>query len=386
MNTKHLVAATLLALTAGLVLVPACSSSNTNTCAIGKEGCPCTTGGACDPGLLCLSAHCVLLEGGLPTTTGTATTTGTGTATGATTSTGSVTAGSGGAAGSVLTGAGGSTATGGATGSGGGTTTGGGPPPDAGPTSDLGKACAAPADCTGGLTCVRTSDSTWLNQGGPAHGYCSIACVNQATCAPRGGVCVDMSFLVTDPPNPWCLQACTFGGGSSTNAAARAAKCHGRTDVACVQGAATDAGLPPAFCEPICSQDSDCAGGRRCDPASSVCVSTTPTGAALGTKCTPTADTCAGACVPLTNASYCTQPCVIGPLSIPQCNHTAGALGAGGAHGLCGLSSATAESGDIGYCTQECETVADCSDRTDPGGTCDTSIKPAAGHGICSWP
>lgn len=386
MKTKHLVGTSLVALTLALVLVPACSSSNTNTCAIGKEGCPCTTGGACDPGLLCLSAHCVSLEGGLSGATGTATgTTGTTTGTGTTTTgAGSVTAGSGGAAGSGPPGTGGSTVTG----TGGATGSGGARPPDGGPpaTSDLGKACAATTDCTGGLTCVRTSDTTWLNQGGPAHGYCSIGCVNQTTCAPWGGVCVDMSFLITDPPNPWCLEACTFGGGSSTNATARAAKCHGRTDVACFQGSATDAGLPPAFCEPICSQDSDCAAGRRCDPASSVCVSTTPIGGALGTKCTTTADTCAGACVPLTNASYCTQPCVLGPLTIPQCNHTAGSLGAGGAHGLCGLSTATAESGDIGYCTQECETVADCSDRTDPGGTCDTSIKPVAGHGICSWP
>jgi hypothetical protein len=254
-------------------------------------------------------------------------------------------------------------------------------PPDGGSSGDLGKACTGPADCTGGLQCVKSTDTTWLNSGGPAHGYCSMPCMSHATCIPLGGICVDMSATAT--PNPWCLQACTWGGTSTSDPAARAAKCHGRQDVACFQPPADDAGTPPAFCSPTCSQDSDC-GTRKCDPASNVCVDTPSTGGALGTKCTPSNDTCAGTCVPLTKAQYCSQPCVFGSLN--QCNHTAGALTSGGPHGLCALTQTGAQAGDLGFCSQECETVADCSDKTDPGGTCDTSIKAQVGHGYCTWP
>jgi hypothetical protein len=40
-----------------------CSSSASGTCTVGSEGCSCTAGGGCDPGLDCLSAHCVLVPG-----------------------------------------------------------------------------------------------------------------------------------------------------------------------------------------------------------------------------------------------------------------------------------------------------------------------------------
>jgi hypothetical protein len=205
--------------------------------------------------------------------------------------------------------------------------------------------------------------------------------MNHSMCTPLGGICVDMSATAT--PDGWCLQGCAWGGNSSTDPAARMAKCHGRNDVACFQGSATDAGLPPAFCTPTCSQDSDC-GTRKCDPATSLCVDTPNPGGALGTKCNPMMDMCAGVCVPLAKAQYCTQPCVFG--SINQCNHTAGALTTGGPHGLCVLSKTGSQAGDFGFCTQECETVADCSDKTDPGGTCDTTLKTTLGHGYCSWP
>jgi hypothetical protein len=41
--------------------------------------------------------------------------------------------------------------------------------------------------------------------------------------------------------------------------------------------------------------------------------------------------------------------------------------------------------GDIGFCTQECDTAADCSDKTDPGETCDTSNLSVIGHGTCGF-
>ena len=46
-------------------------------------------------------------------------------------------------------------------------------------------------------------------------------------------------------------------------------------------------------------------------------------------------------------------------------------LTSGGPHGVCALGAGNAEIGDIGFCSQECDTVADCSDKTDMGGMSD---------------
>jgi hypothetical protein len=77
MNRSHAVSLTL-ALFFGLCAV-GCSSApadSSSTCPVGSEGCACTTGGACDNGLLCASNFCV--NAGSATST---TSTGTGTAT-----------------------------------------------------------------------------------------------------------------------------------------------------------------------------------------------------------------------------------------------------------------------------------------------------------------
>lgn len=46
---------------AGVVLASSCAAgtANDDECSVGGEGCPCTEGGACDPGLSCLSNLCV---------------------------------------------------------------------------------------------------------------------------------------------------------------------------------------------------------------------------------------------------------------------------------------------------------------------------------------
>jgi len=210
-------------------------------------------------------------------------------------------------------------------------------------------------------------------------------------------MCVDMGTNPSGPPNTWCVQTCEFGGSTTPTPAQRAAKCRGRTDVACSVLADALGNVVGTACIPTCSQDVDCPPGRKCDPRSTQCVDTTPVGDPLGAHCPygpdASADPCAGSCLPLPNvagtalaASFCSQPCVIG--AINQCNHTSGSLATGGAHGLCYLSIDNASVGDTGYCVQECETAADCSDQIDPGLTCDTTIKPLAPglHGVCTWP
>jgi len=57
------------ALGAGLALSPAgCGGGGDDGCKVGSEGCTCTGGGSCDPGLSCLSSRCV--KAGSPGTGG----------------------------------------------------------------------------------------------------------------------------------------------------------------------------------------------------------------------------------------------------------------------------------------------------------------------------
>ena len=64
----------------GLMSCSGDSSSSRNDCPVGAERCPCTSGHACDPGLVCLSDVCVAFDAGA--SGGGGTTTEGGTATG----------------------------------------------------------------------------------------------------------------------------------------------------------------------------------------------------------------------------------------------------------------------------------------------------------------
>src|SRR5450432_3202216 len=61
---------------AAAMLAQGCGGGSAASCAVGKESCPCTPGGACDPGLTCASMKCVNLGtvdgGGTAGATGTA--------------------------------------------------------------------------------------------------------------------------------------------------------------------------------------------------------------------------------------------------------------------------------------------------------------------------
>jgi hypothetical protein len=260
---------------------------------------------------------------------------------------------------------------------------------------DLGKACTAATDCTGGLTCLKATDKIIYGTEGPANGYCTKTCAADADCTASGGICLNVSSTGATAVN-YCFQTCTFGGPMGTS------KCHGRMDVGCVTIQAADATTTPAtpqvdICYPVCSQDSDCPAGRKCDLGSSQCADTAPTGDPLGAHCVsdPDAGTsnCAGGCLPIGSAaggtaiaaSVCSMSCVVGNLN--ACNWVGAgvSLSGGGTHGVCGLAASNAQAGDLGYCVQLCDAVADCSDKTDPGGTCDTSAMSAIGHGFCSF-
>jgi hypothetical protein len=256
---------------------------------------------------------------------------------------------------------------------------------------DLGKVCKADSECTGGTICL-TATAKILNAAeGPANGYCSKACTHDSDCGSTGA-CLGVDSKLNGAQ--YCFQTCTFGGPPGTS------KCHGRMDVGCLTLIDADATTTPPtpqldVCLPICSQDSDCPG-RKCDVGTGFCGDTAAPGDLLGSHCTIDPDggasTCAGACLPIGGAmpgtraaSFCSMLCVLG--STNSCNWVgAGAsLTSGGPHGVCALGAGNAEIGDIGFCTQECDTVADCSDKTDTGGMCDTTYMADIGHGYCSW-
>jgi len=265
--------------------------------------------------------------------------------------------------------------------------------PDAGQAAnDLGKACASASDCGGGLTCVLPTD-TAFGGGGAAHGYCTKPCGAADAgnaCSPLGGVCVDLG--TTDAPAPYCMQGCTFGA-----AADRTTKCRGRDDVGCASLASGGGGVTLYACLPMCAVDSDCPSGRRCDEATGVCMSgAAPSGTPLGSACAQTADggadVCSGFCLSsgsngTVTARFCSRACVLGAAS--ACNLAFGTAAlAGASHGGCLLAITGADIGDIGFCSQECDTVADCLDKTDTTGMCNTTVAAGtsiAPHGFCTF-
>lgn len=285
----------------------------------------------------------------------------------------------------------------------GGSSTGG---PDAGATGgagtaadggvsggDLGKACAAAADCGGGLICLLPTDKLIFGQGGPANGYCTLPCAAEADavkCEANSGTCVDLRVREADPPQGYCLLNCTVGAeGVGT-------KCRTRPDVACTSlNADPDAGVVPDVCLPTCSQDIDCPASRKCDDLLGVCVDTKTAGDPMGAHCTYDStgtkpDTCAGLCLPLGDgsrllASYCTRRCVFGALDGCNFAEKASSLTTGGPHAVCVIADDTAGVGDQGFCVEQCDTVSQCSNKADPGAVCDTSV-PELGHGFCNWP
>lgn len=286
-------------------------------------------------------------------------------------------AGTGGAAGKATTG--GTTGTAGSVGTGG---VGG-----AVGFADIGKSCNTNGDCASGLTCLTATGTSIVGAEGPANGYCSKTCNADTDCG-GVGICLNVSATGATPVG-YCFQSCTFGGADPT-------KCHSRTDVGCLT---IDATTTPTtdVCFPVCSQDADCPSGRTCNLADSLCSDTPATGDPLGTHCMSDPDSgasnCQGGCLPVGGAAggtvpvanFCSMLCVVGNLDACNWVGAGTSLTSGGAHGVCALASSAAQPGDIGFCTQECDTAASCTDQSDPGLTCDTSAMSTIGHGVCSW-
>ena len=258
------------------------------------------------------------------------------------------------------------------------------PPKDGGGdagSGPLGTACSSNSECSGGFTCLKSTDN--LAPGaGPPNGLCTADCTtqaNQTLCKSHGGICVSFSSASS---KSFCMEPCMTG-----KVTPQEAKCHGRMDVAC--GALDSPGL--FACVPLCATDSDCGGTRKCDLGTGFCTDVVTPGAPIGSSCTLDTD-CAGAvCYPFdvsqdasSSAGVCTGLCRLG--NVEGCGFRTTPLDAGPPVGACLLSTSTADIGDIGLCAQLCDTVNDCG-TNDPRWTCilDSDVRVAFGHAGYCW-
>jgi hypothetical protein len=220
--------------------------------------------------------------------------------------------------------------------------------------ANIGNTCTSDSECGAGLTCILDSANDQVFGGGPAGGYCSLACASDNDCPGADAACL----LAGDNGPGVCVKTCTIGPKLMyLNDALDPEKCHGRNDLRCTPvSSATNA------CLPTCGQDSQCSGGRVCDPRRSVCVDKgmVSTGKPDGAVCDSMATTpeCSGICVSFTSGeTMCSRSCVLGgdpndPANTPNCG--------GPTKGLCAYSPSGNGAGDYGFCALACNKQDEC--------------------------
>lgn len=251
----------------------------------------------------------------------------------------------------------------------------------------LGGACQGNGDCAAGLICIRPNDNvSTISPAGVGNGVCTAECLaNPALCDPLGGSClaVDANQQGT-VTRAICFENCTLGPH---------AKCHNREDIVCEP---VDQAETQFQCVPLCVTNADCAG-RKCDPASGLCVDALPpAGKSVGSGCTVVSgqrntECDDGVCLPLATVpdggsgpGVCSGFCRLGTSA--ACGFRAGPLVPGSPTAACVLPwGATGyDVGDLGLCLQLCDSVGDCSYQANDW-TCRTEIS-VAGHSVCLVP
>lgn len=229
----------------------------------------------------------------------------------------------------------------------------------------LGATCSADTDC-GSLRCYGAEVQDAVFSGGPAHGYCSKPCEEDADCAAivPGALCAENVAYGTEGR---CLLGCERTPGRWFDELP-AGKCQDRGDVACSAGIDRPGAAyfePSQFaCVPWCGSDSDCPAPLRCSPYNGTCQETLPENRLpMGSACDPTAtNRCEGLCADFSALQQpgsgppgmCSRACAIGsPETTTQCG--------GPDSGLCGYFFADVRGpGDVSFCMPACDTHADC--------------------------
>jgi hypothetical protein len=217
-----------------------------------------------------------------------------------------------------------------------------------GESSFLGLECAKDGDCGMDGKCVQVTDNDAILGGGPAGGYCSKPCQDDAECPGKGSSC-----LLNDKGVGECFLGCTFGDPALMflNDPLDPAKCHGREDLRC-----QELQNGSQVCLPTCGSDSQC-DGRVCDPRLALCVDTPSVGKAIGEVCDPMAmvEECAGSCIGIQGGkAMCTSPCVMA-------GEIETSFDCGGVDkGICLYSPSGTGAGDLGFCAESCTVQDQC--------------------------
>lgn len=214
----------------------------------------------------------------------------------------------------------------------------------------VGRTCLSDSDCGMDGRCLLPEDTIeQLGNGGPADGYCTLACTDNGQC-PGDGLC-----FVDSNDNGICLLGCEVGPALMyIDDPLLDTKCHAREDVRCVD---TNDG---AICVPTCGDDAQCPAGRVCDPRIAICVDDPSTGLPDGVACDPMADPpeCEGVCVNFSGGTtMCSNRCVLGgEIDTFDCG--------GLDEGVCVFRPNGYGPGDQGFCSPACSVQSDCNNPT----------------------
>lgn len=236
----------------------------------------------------------------------------------------------------------------------------------------VGARCETDADCASGATCLAEATTQWRGvAGGPAGGYCSLPCTDNADCQALDSQSTCQSFAPAE--GSYCIRGCL-----SKDPDAGEAKCLNRPDVACISVAAQGDPENPfmaerqvGYCGPRCGSNSDCSGGRFCHRSAGLCTTNIAPGGAIGSRCDADRDCDGNSCEDrdAEGIGTCTALCVLGALN--GCGYAADVIRREAAclAPLVAAGRFTEGAGDIGLCRELCDVAEDC-ERAGEGWVC----------------
>lgn len=240
----------------------------------------------------------------------------------------------------------------------------------------VGARCTLDADCASGASCLAATSDEYFGVGGPAGGYCTLACTTDVECTALDSesVCAQLGVRGGE----YCIRTCR-----SLEADPGEAKCLNRTDLVCVSAAA-DGNEPftgqrqAGYCAARCGSDEECPAGRLCDAELGICTPERAPGAGIGARCTLDQDCSSNRCEERDGdgVGVCSALCVLGGLSGCGYGRAPSSRDAACLSPLVSAGRFSEGAGDLGSCRELCDQASDC-ERADEGWLC-TAINAGA--------
>lgn len=234
----------------------------------------------------------------------------------------------------------------------------------------VGARCASDGDCAGGATCLSATSSEYFGAGGPAGGYCTLACSSDAQCTAldSASLCAQLGVDAGE----YCIRTCL-----SLEPEPGEAKCLSRTDLVCVSAVADgielfDGERQEGYCAARCGSDEECPSGRFCNPELGICTPDAPPGAGIGARCNLDRDCGSGRCEErdADGVGVCSALCVLGSLSGCGYGRAPSSRDAACLTPLVSVGGFAEGAGDLGLCRELCDQAGDCA-RADEGWQCE---------------